>query len=106
MGEAATVRVMPAGVEIEVDDGESLMSAALRQGYRWPTVCGGLGTCRTCFVEVRVGVEKCSPMSQLEAEGIAALRKPVDGETRLACQVRISGGEVTVHKSGVRPMKR
>lgn len=102
----ATVRVLPAGVEIEVDEGESLMSAARRQGYRWPTVCEGLGTCRTCFVEVRAGSDRCSPIDQLEEEGISALRKPLDGQTRLACQVKMSGGEVTVHKLGVRAAKK
>lgn len=98
----ATVRVLPSGVEIEVRTGESLMAAAERQGYRWPTVCHGLGTCRTCFVEVLDGAECCSPMGPLETEGITGLRKPLDGATRLACQLRIPEGEVSVLKRGVR----
>ena len=39
------VRVEPAGVDIPVDDGETLMAAAVRAGYRWPTVCGGQAQC-------------------------------------------------------------
>ncbi|KQW07312.1 ferredoxin [Streptomyces sp. Root369] len=96
-----TVAVRPSDVEIEVRDDEDLFSAAQRLGYRWPTVCGGKGTCRTCFVQVEEGVENCSPVSPLEREGIEALRRPVDGLTRLACRLRVEG-PVTVTKRGVR----
>ncbi|KAB2340379.1 2Fe-2S iron-sulfur cluster-binding protein [Actinomadura rudentiformis] len=97
-----TVVVQPAGVEIVVEDGESLMRAAERLGYRWPTICGGQGTCRTCFVQVDEGLAHCSGIGGLEREGIAALRRPVDGRTRLACQLRVTGGPVTVTRRGVR----
>ncbi|MGW1747273.1 2Fe-2S iron-sulfur cluster-binding protein [Streptomyces sp. NPDC002092] len=95
------VSVAPLGAELEVLDGEDLFTAAQRLGYRWPTVCGGKGTCRTCFVEVVEGVENCSPVGPLEREGIEALRRPVDGLTRLACRLRVEG-PVTVTKRGVR----
>jgi 2Fe-2S ferredoxin len=96
-----TVAVRPAGLEMEVLDGEDLFSAAHRLGYRWPTVCGGHGTCRTCFVQVDEGADNCSPVGPLEREGIEALRRPVDGRTRLACQLRVVG-PVTVTRRGVR----
>lgn len=95
------VAVRPSGAELEVHGSEDLFTAAQRLGYRWPTVCGGKGTCRTCFVEVEEGVENCSPMGLLEREGIEALRRPVDGLTRLACRLRVEG-PVTVTKRGVR----
>ena len=101
----ARVVVLPSEIEIEVDDGETLMAAAVRQGYRWPTVCGGQGTCRTCFVRVEAGAEHCSPISPFEKEGIDALREPADGVTRLACQVGIAGDGVRVFKRGVRPRR-
>lgn len=96
------VFVRPSGLEFELDDGEPLLRAAERYGYRWPTICGGLGTCRTCFVRVESGESDCSEIGQLEREGIEALRRPVDGRTRLACQLKVSGGPVTVTKRGVR----
>lgn len=96
---------MPSGVEIDVAPGETLMAAAQRLGYRWPTICGGQGTCRTCFVELQAGADRCSAISELEREGIEALKKPLDGLTRLACQVRIDGDGVTVLKRGVRPAR-
>jgi ferredoxin, 2Fe-2S len=99
------VRVLPADVTFTVEAGESVMDAAQRSGYRWPTVCGGNGTCRTCFVLVENGTEYCSAVTDFEAEGIAALAKTVRGEIRLACRLEISGGEITVHKRGVKPAK-
>lgn len=96
-----TVAVRPAGLELEVHDGEDLFSAAQRLGLRWPTVCGGKGTCRTCFVQVEEGADNCLPVGPLEREGIEALRRPVDGRTRLACQLRVAG-PVTVTRRGVR----
>ncbi|WNZ13411.1 2Fe-2S iron-sulfur cluster binding domain-containing protein [Streptomyces sp. 11x1] len=95
------VSVRPSGVELEVRDGEDLFTAARRLGYRWPTVCGGKGTCRICFVRVEEGAENCSPVGLLEREGIESLRRPVDGSTRLACRLLVEG-PVTVTKSGVR----
>ncbi|WP_055716138.1 2Fe-2S iron-sulfur cluster-binding protein [Streptomyces torulosus] len=95
------VAVRPSDVELDVLDGEDVFSAAGRLGYRWPTVCGGQGTCRTCFVRIEEGAENCSPVDPLEREGIEALRMPVDGLTRLACRLRVEG-PVTVIKRGVR----
>lgn len=98
------VRVQPSGIELELEPGETLMDAARRSGYRWPTVCGGQGTCRTCYVLVQDGAEHCSSVSAFEAEGIDAIRRPVSGEVRLACQLGVRGGSTTVEKRGVKPM--
>ncbi|KUO09373.1 2Fe-2S iron-sulfur cluster-binding protein [Streptomyces sp. DSM 15324] len=95
------VRVTPSGAELDVLDGEDLFTAAQRLGYRWPTVCGGQGTCRICFVQVEAGAENCSPVGPLEREGIEALRRTADGVVRLACRLRVEG-PVTVTKRGVR----
>jgi ferredoxin len=100
----ATARVEPAGIELEVLAGESVMAAAVRTGYRWPTVCGGQGTCRTCFFEVVEGATNLSPVESFEREGLDSLG-PIPGgnlERRLACQARVMTGTVTVRKRGVR----
>lgn len=93
--------VVPAGVSIEVGPGETVFAAARRAGFLWPTICGGLGTCRSCYVVVREGLEHASPISDLEEEGIRALGRPVDGHTRLACQLAVSG-PLVVNRRGVR----
>jgi ferredoxin, 2Fe-2S len=98
------VRVEPLGADIEVRSGESIMAAAQRCGYRWPTVCGGQGTCRTCFLEIVDGGEHLSPVEPYEQEGLDTLGPlAARGTTRLACQVRATG-PATVRKRGVRKL--
>ena len=99
-----TVRVLPSGVDIEVGAGETVMAAAQRVGYRWPTVCGGQGTCRTCFAGVQARPEQCSAIGELEREGLEALKEPTTGDVRLACQLHIDGPGVVLFKRGVRRM--
>ena len=99
----ARIRVEPLGVELEVEESTSVMAAAERLGYRWPTVCHGQGLCTTCFIKVTAHPEHLSEISKLEREGIARVASPVkEGEVlRLACQARVEG-DVTVFKRGVR----
>jgi 2Fe-2S ferredoxin len=101
---AGTVHVEPAGVDIDVGDDESVMRAAERQGYRWPTVCHGQAVCTTCFFEVVSGGEHLAAPGPLERAALAQspLVQLAQGEARLACQARVTG-PVTVHKRGVRP---
>lgn len=103
LGYLATVRVEPAGLEFDVGASETMMQAALRHGYQWPTVCGGEGQCRACFVEVLAGHDCLCAVGRVEAEGIRILA--ASGEdpdvVRLACQARVRGA-VTVRKHGVR----
>jgi 2Fe-2S ferredoxin len=103
---AGTVRVEPAGLDIDVADAESVMHAAERQGYRWPTVCHGQAVCTTCAFEVVDGAEHLAPPQPLERAALA--QSPVAQASpgaRLACQARVTG-PVTVHKRGVRPAGR
>ena len=97
------VRVQPVGVEFDALHDEVLMVAAQAAGFYWPTVCGGKGTCRTCFAVVTAGGESLSPIEPWEAEGVAALCLPPRREpaVRLACQARVRG-PVEVRKPGVR----
>ena len=100
---SGTVRVEPAGIDLDVADGETVMHAAERLGYRWPTVCHGQAVCTTCFVEVLDGPANLTPPARLERTALAS--SPVvavaTGEVRLACQARVTGA-VTVRKRGVR----
>jgi 2Fe-2S ferredoxin len=97
------VEVAPAGHRFDVASDETVFAAAARAGLRWPTVCGGNGSCGTCASTVTGGAENCSPIGPLERETLATvLRQPTDGGRRLVCQLRISG-PVTVLRRGVRP---
>jgi 2Fe-2S ferredoxin len=95
--DGGTVRVEPAGLDIEVEPGEALMEAADRLGYDWPTFCHMQCLCGECFVEIRTGAENCSPVEEQEKETLANTDRP-DG-ARLACQLLVDG-DVTVYRKG------
>jgi ferredoxin, 2Fe-2S len=99
---SGTVRVEPAGIEINVGDGESIMAAAQRAGHYWPTVCRGLAQCNRCVLLVLNG-EGLTPMSATELDGLRAVlwRTGDEPNERLACQVSVNGTAV-VEKEGVR----
>lgn len=106
------VHVDPIDVTFELGEGESLMAAAQRAGYWWPTLCNGNAQCARCVVRVVDGAG-LAPASSAE---LAALREvrwhggPEDPAERLACQVRMETsssahsdhGSAKVHKRGVR----
>jgi 2Fe-2S ferredoxin len=95
------VRVDPAGVVIGVWPDEPVLAAAVREGYRWPSVCGGEAMCGTCFVKVQDGAEHTSAVQSRERTRLKFLGRAADPTVRLACQMRISGA-VSVFKRGVR----
>ncbi len=99
-----TVHVVPSGLDVEVDVGQSVMSAAEGQGVAWPTVCHGLAECHTCFFEVVDGEEQLEAPSDIERTALQqfAGRSWYQGRIiRLACQARVRG-PMTVRKPGVR----
>ncbi len=103
-----TVRVEPLGVEIEVHPGESLIEAAWREGFYWPTICYGQAQCTACHVVVTSGADHLSDVGQEEADAIQLLRRGrarrnIDN-VRLACRLEVQGPAV-VEKRGVRPLQ-
>lgn len=104
-GPCAVVHVEPLGVDIEVLEGETLMHAAERQGYRWPTLCHGQAQCTVCAITVDDGPDAFLPPGPLEEEALKmfAGRSFYEGKTpRLACQAR-PATDTVVTKRGVRP---
>jgi 2Fe-2S ferredoxin len=95
--------VVPADIDIEVFDIETLFDAAWREGYDWPTVCIGQMLCTACHVVVKEGIDNVRPMvERQEASAIRRLAQRIykGDETglRLACQVRITGDVVVEQK--------
>ena len=82
------------------------MAAAMRSGYRWPSICGGLAECGACVVEVvQAAPEHLHAASDKERDRLRTLperRRRPDAVLRLACQFRPGGTDATVHKRGVR----
>jgi ferredoxin len=103
--EAIWADVEPAGVRIKILPGESVMEAAVRQGFRWPTLCGGNAECGACVSRVIGGQEGLPRIETTEAQMLARLPRRSEHVMRLACQLRPSAA-VTLYKAGVRPVAR
>ena len=101
----SAVRVEPLGAVLAVDPGESLLAAAWRAGFEWPTICYGQAQCMVCRIEVVSGHDAIVPADDDE---IAAMRSRLPRSQagthiRLACRMRLCGAsEVVVRKAGVR----
>jgi ferredoxin, 2Fe-2S len=100
------MRVEPVGCEIEVRRGETLIQAAWRAGYNWPTLCYGVGRCTACQCEVLNGLHLLSERTEAEMQLLHDLHRRVrraadPRRIRLACQVKIIG-DVIVRKPGVK----
>lgn len=95
--DGGVVRVQPAGIDITVEPEETLMEAADRLGYDWPTFCHMQCLCGECYVEVREGAEFCSATEPQEAETLAGNDRPQGA--RLACQLLVNG-DVEVYREG------
>ncbi|MDX1369199.1 phenol 2-monooxygenase domain-containing protein [Pseudomonas sp.] len=65
-----TVTIEPTGEQIEVEEGQTILQAALRQGVWLPFACGH-GTCATCKVQVLEGeveIGAASPFALMDIE--------------------------------------
>lgn len=80
---------LPDRVEVEVQEGQTLLQAATAAGVGFVQVCGGIGRCSTCRVIVVEGLEHCGPRSKDEQDIVAMLNLPPN--VRLACQTTITG---------------
>jgi len=96
------VRVRPGNFDLDVRTGQTLIEAAWGAGYYWPTICHGLGSCLQCFVVIETGAENLVPAEDWENVQLAGIAEFVEGDLRLACQLRVTG-DVVVTRPGVRP---
>ncbi len=100
------IRLEPLGVVFALEAGETLMAAAVRVGYYWPTICHGNAQCNRCVVRVIDGIGLVPPTA-VELVGLRGVRWRngiEDHAERLACQLRATGDAV-VDKRGVRPIE-
>jgi ferredoxin len=85
------VRLRTSGEErtVDVDDGNTLLDAALSAGLPVARACGGGGLCGRCGLRVLEGGASLSPEAEDEAD--AKLRNRVPSEWRLSCRARVHG---------------
>jgi 2Fe-2S ferredoxin len=96
------IEVAPLGAVFELDPTETLIEAAWRAGYYWPTVCGGRGECGVCRCEIVAGAASAAPMEPRESRLLTALGAAKAGKTiRLACQLK-AAGNLKVLRPGMR----
>ena len=100
------VRVEPSGTVVDVREGEALMAAAARAGYRWPSICGGLAECGACVVELIVAApDQFQAGNEKERDRLSTVpehRLRPEAVLRLACQFRPGTTDTIVRKRGVR----
>ena len=96
------VTVQPMDLELEVEDGQTVMAAAHAAGYVWPTECEGNASCGLCVSIIREGLDNCGEMPEDEQETLQRTMGRVDPSRRLACRLTVSG-PVSLTKRGVRP---
>lgn len=89
-------------VEFDVEPGETVFKAAARNGYIWPTVCGGRADCTRCCMTIIEGADRLTPMTGPERETLARLRWVHQDEAedeRLACCTGLTGDVVVFRRS-------
>ena len=84
------VRFLTEKLEVEVDEGTSILEAARKCGAPEGDRCGGVCACSTCHVYVVKGLDKTS---EVEDDEYDILDKAFDVklESRLGCQAKIHG---------------
>lgn len=91
MMQEARVRFEPAGSEVFVPLGSTVLEAARAAGVAIDAACGGAGTCGSCKVRVAGAI---APPTRDERELLGDAR--IGAGVRLACRARIAG-DVAVH---------
>lgn len=79
---------------VEVEEGISILDAAMRHGIPLYHTCGGNASCSTCRIAVLKGGEHLSAMEEIETQVLDSfdLKPPC----RLGCQAQILEGDVQV----------
>jgi ferredoxin len=96
------VRVLPADVELLVDEEDDIFWAASRAGWQWPTTCSGSCECGQCYFRVVDGAEHLSPMTDAERDRLAQGMMAGKPDARLAC-VTFVNGPVVIRRLGAHP---
>ncbi len=100
----AVVTLLPLEADIVVRDGESVMAAAQRLGYFWPTRCRGQALCTACFFEIVTeddSFNEIAPREQSALDALSSVQAKRPGQLRLGCQAR-PRRPATIFKLGVK----
>lgn len=87
-----SIKFLPENRLVDASQSESILEAALGAGLPIPHSCGGHGTCGTCRVWVREGLESLPPRNEVEQE--MAEERGFQVSERLCCQNQACPGLV------------
>jgi 2Fe-2S ferredoxin len=87
-GQMPRIRFLPQDVEIEVEEGKTLLDAALDNNIRIDHNCGGNCACSTCHVIIEEGFDSLGEMSEDEEDMLDEAENLTD-TSRLACQCKV-----------------
>ncbi len=94
-----TIKFITENKSIEVPEGANLRDEAIKAGvdvYRWRHKyinCRGKGTCGTCRVLIKKGMENTSPKGGWEKFrlGVSLVSIGFEDQMRLSCQTKVLG---------------
>ena len=81
---------------VRIQEGQTILEAALEAGIPHYHACGGQGQCTTCRVRIHQGTTFISEFSKREVWLQKSI--PFGPNVRLACQAYVSGGPVSLHR--------
>lgn len=85
----------PDGAVVEVDDGTSVLDAALKNGIGIEHACEKVCACTTCHIVVREGFDSLAESSELE-DDLLDKAWGLEPDSRLGCQAKVSGQNLVV----------
>lgn len=87
-----SLKVLPQNQVVSASQGHTLLETLLAAEIEISHSCGGFGTCGTCRIFVREGLEKLAPRNEVETE--MANDRQFRAEERLCCQNEVVPGLV------------
>ncbi len=94
-----TLTILPAGKQVFVAEGDTILQGLIAAGAGIEPKCGGKAECASCHIYVHEGRKTVSKTQRAENERLDQIIG-VGSKSRLACQTRLGTENVTVEILG------
>ncbi|GAA4896783.1 ISC system 2Fe-2S type ferredoxin [Ferrimonas pelagia] len=85
----------PEGMEVEAEQGETVLDVALRNGIHIEHACEKSCACTTCHVVVREGFDSLEESDELE-DDMLDKAWGLEPESRLSCQSKVEDSDLVI----------
>ncbi len=85
----------PDGAVVEVENGTSVLDAALKNGIGIEHACEKVCACTTCHVVIREGFDSLAESDELE-DDLLDKAWGLEPDSRLGCQAKLNGEDLVV----------